>query len=555
MLLELNKLNKWLGKKQIFQDLSAAVYPEQRIGLVGSNGCGKSTLLKTIIGRLEPDQGNFELNCSAGYLPQFYHYESKKTVEEFLTAESYDYATIMELMNKFGFATKLLDQQIANCSGGEQTKLQLIKTLISEPELLLLDEPTNHLDLTGRNWLADYLNNQFQGSLLLVSHDRYFLDQVVDQIWELKDKKIKVYAGDYSSYQQQKEEARKQQLREYQKYQKRKQKLKKSIRQQNKFVNQANKGRKKTDSFAKLLKVRDKKKAANLAKKQKALQTQLEQLTEQKKPDQSRKIGIDFSAVNLPDQIIIQGKNIAKSFAEQQIFSKLNFQIQATDKIALLGKNGAGKSLLLKIIKGEITPTKGEIFKNSQLEIAYFSQKLANLEQRNSILTEVKRHLPNLTEEKIRTFLGAMLFWGEDVFKKIAVLSIGERVRVAFTILLLTQANFLLLDEPLNHLDIESRQRIETALAEYDGAFLTVTHDRYFAKNQVNKIWQLDQTGLEIFSGNYQQYLDQQEIEASAGSNFETELKRMKRAELVARLEKAVDPVEIKKLENELAEL
>ncbi|AZO94493.1 ribosomal protection-like ABC-F family protein [Halocella sp. SP3-1] len=553
LLIETKEVNKWIGARQLLKDISFNMYQGDKVGFVGRNGTGKSTLLKIISGQDKEYQGQIIINTRVGYLPQYYNYPAVQTVEEFFTEVSYDYGSFLRLMKEFGFETDFLDRQIGNCSGGEQTKLQLIRLLIKEPALLILDEPTNHLDIEARDWLANFLN-KFQGGVILVSHDRYFLDQVVKEVWELEDAELKEYTGNYSDYQKQREVELEREKREYQKYHAEKKSLKAAIQKQQQFVNKADKGRKKTDSFWKQLKGSDRR-TGRMAKRVDSLRSQLEQLDKKEKPFEYKEINPEFENRELHSQIIIQGKGVGKSFQSEPVFKDLNFTISRGSKIALLGKNGIGKTILLKLILGQQNPTTGEIFRTRALEIGYFSQKMANLHGQDTVLKELQEKLPDRSEELIRTFLGSMLFKGEDVFKKIGDLSIGERVRVAFTILLLSKANFLLLDEPLNHLDIVSRERIEAALKEYPGSFLIVTHDRYFARKIANEIWELTNNGLDCFQGNYNDFLKYKQGEFKVGLELEDELIKMKRAELIARLEQARDAEEIARIESQLDQL
>ncbi len=543
LLIEIIDVTKWIGARQLLNNISLNIYQGDKIGFVGRNGTGKSTLLKLIIGQDKEFQGQININSSVGYLPQFYNYTAGQTVEEFLTEASYDYGSFLRLMKEFGFETEFLDRYIADCSGGEQTKLQLIRLLIDKPDLLILDEPTNHLDIETRNWLAGFLQ-EFQGGILMVSHDRYFLDQVVRGIWELEDAELKVYAGNYSEYRKQKKIEIERKRKEYEKYQAEKKRLKERIQKQKQFVNRADKAQEGSD-----------RRRARFASRVKGLNSQLEQLDEKEKPFEYKEINPGFEQKELHNQIIIQGTGVSKRFKTETIFKDLNFRIKRDSRIALMGKNGIGKSLLLKIILGEEELSDGEIFCAGALDIGYFSQKLTNLHDDYTVIEEIQKKNPDKSTELIRTFLGSMLFRGEDVYKEIGDLSIGERVRVVFAILLLSDANFLLLDEPLNHLDIISRERIEAALKEYPGSFLVVTHDRYFAGETVNEIWELSDKGLEIFQGNYDDFLKHKQGEFKTGQDLKDELVKMRRVELLARLEETSDEAEIEKIMSELDRL
>jgi len=552
LLIETKKINKVIGARELLKDICFSIYKGDKIGFVGRNGTGKSTLLKIILGHDQDFQGELNIKTQAGYLPQFYDYQDEQSVEGFFTEVSYDYGNILRLIKEFGFKTNILDRCINDCSGGEQTRLQLIRALIDEPDLLILDEPTNHLDIETRDWLAGFLR-EYQGGLLLVSHDRYFLDQVVEEIWDLETGEIQKYSGNFSEYRKLKEIELEKERQEYEKYQAEKKRLRESMSKQQQFVNTADKGRKRTDSFWKEMKGADRR-TGRMAKRVKTLQNQIKKLDKKEKPFEYKEINPEFVGRKLHSQYVIQGKGISKVFQGKKIFEELSFSIARDSKIALIGRNGIGKTVLLKIIQGEEKASAGEVFRARELEIGYFSQKLSKLCLDNTILREVKEQLPERIEEEIRTFLGSMLFRGEEVFKKIGDLSIGERVRVALSILLMSKANFLLLDEPLNHLDIFSRERVEEALKNYPGAFLIVTHDRYFVKKAVNEIWELSTNGIECFNGNYEDFLKYRNGDRIE-NKLEDSLVKMKRAELIALLEEARDENEIERINSELDQL
>jgi ATPase subunit of ABC transporter with duplicated ATPase domains len=553
LLIEAKKINKWIGARHLLKNISFNIYKGNKIGFVGRNVTGKSTLLKIIMDQENGYQGQVKLNISIGYLPQFFQYREEQTVEEFFTEVSYDYGRFLRLMREFGFEKDFLDRHIINCSGGEQTKLQLIRLLIEEPELLILDEPTNHLDIKTRDWLAEFLDN-FQGGVLLVSHDRYFLDQVVEEVWELQHSELTEYTGDYSEYKKQKKIEIKKKREEYEKYQKQKKRLKASIQKQQQRANRADRGRKRTDSFWRVLKGSDSR-TGRMAKRVKSLKSQLEQLDKKEKPVKVKKINPEFKQNISHSEILIRGKNVSKNFNSISVFKKINFSITRNSKIALLGENGIGKTVLLKLLIGKYKVTDGELIHSKVLNLGYFSQKLKELNHDHTILKEVKDKNYNISEEVIRTYLGSMLFNGDDVFKKISNLSLGERVRVAFTNLLLGNSNLLVLDEPLNHLDIISRERIEEALKNYPGAFLLVTHDRYFVKRTANEIWELTNKGLDCFKGSYEEFKKYRNGEYKDHNKIKNQLIKMKRAELIARLVETQDEDEINTIEKKLDNL
>lgn len=361
-----------------FQILIFSSYSGDRIALIGRNGTGKTTMINIILGKDNDFSGEVNLKTNIGYLLQYYNYTTDQTVEEFMTEKTYNYGEFLQLMKKFGFETEFLDRKIANCSGGEQTKLQLIRMLSEQKvNLLILDEPTNHLDLETRDWLASFIND-FQGAVLIISHDRHFLDQTVKEVWELSGKELKNYSGNYSDYKKQKEIELQRQYREYEEYPAKKKRLKQRKRKQQQFVQKTDGKGKRTDSFWHVTKGMDSRKG-RFAKQVKSLESQIEKLEQKKKLFEHRQINPDFERKEISAQIIVEVKEITKSFTDSNLFNKLNFKIEKDSKIALMGPNGSGKSVLLKIILGEITEDSEKLLKCSQLKIGYFSQKIENL--------------------------------------------------------------------------------------------------------------------------------------------------------------------------------
>ena len=540
LLLETKKLEKWFGARKLFSDINFNIYSGDRIALIGRNGTGKTTMINIILGKGRDFSGEVNSKTNIGYLPQYYSYQAEQTVEEFMTEKTYNYGEFLKLMKKFGFEVEFLDRKISNCSGGEQTKLQLIRLLASQKvDLLILDEPTNHLDLETRDWFASFINN-FNGAVLTVSHDRHFLDQTVTEVWELNQQELKAFTGNYSDYKKQKEIELQRQYKEYEEYQAEKKRLKNRKRKQQQFVQKTDGKGKRTDSFWHVTKGSDRRKG-RFAKRVKSLESQIDKLEQKEKPFENRQINPDFERKEIASRVIVETKAITKIFADLSLFENLSFKIEKDSKIALMGPNGSGKSVLLKIILEKIKIDSGKLLKSSQLKIGYFSQKIENLNPDNSILEELKLKNPDKDQEIIRTFLGSMLFEGEAVFKKVKDLSIGERVRAAFAVLLLGKFNLLLLDEPLNHLDIESREIIEKALKNYNGAFIVVSHNRYFIKEIAQEIWNVKASQLDIFPGNYKQYQKYLNGENKSGEDLDQEILQMKKAELYAKLEEAAE--------------
>ncbi len=567
LLLDAKDIRYQIGTRKLLDEISFRIYKGDKIGLVGRNGSGKTTLLKIIKERIKDYRGVIKTHTSRiAYLPQHYNYlNGYTTVEEFLTEDSNNYGAILENMNKFGLDSSWLDRRIKTCSGGEQTRLQLIKLLITRPELLLLDEPTNHLDHNSRIWLQEFTAN-FSGGVLVVSHDRQYLDDFSKKIWELERGELSEYRGNFSDYREKKKEQRKIAHQKYEKFQKEKKRLQAAIRRQQKFVNKADSGRKKTDSFWRQLKGQDGR-TGQMAHRVKALQGQLKQLENREKPYEHKEVNLELvPQKQVHSSILISGQGVSKNFGELELFSGLDFRIEKGAKIALIGPNGSGKTVLLRLITGREQPSGGKINSTASIRMGYVSQKLKNLEPQQTVLQAAQAAELGQCEQKIRTFLGSMLFTQEKVEKKINQLSLGERVRLSFVRLLLSGSNFLILDEPLNHMDLFARERIEEALKKFTGTILFVTHDRYFMKKIASEIWNLKEGSLNCFQGSFEDFQHKQKSSNQALSpkseekkenkqKSYTELqKKMKKAELIARLSGA-DEQKKKEINRQLDKL
>lgn len=493
MLLDVNNVSKSIKHKEILKDISFKLYRKDKIGIVGRNGVGKTTLLKIITSELEADSGNIKFYGSFGYLPQNLFVNNHMYVYELMN-ETNKYGDFLRLLNKFGLKG-IEKQKIESLSGGEKTKLYLIKLLLKKPDILILDEPTNHMDNQTKEWLEDFINN-FDVAVLMVTHDRYFLDKTITKIFELENKTMKEYKGGYTFYARQKQVELDKARREYDEYVKEKRKLEKAARKHMERANKYNNMSK--NDF-------QRHKAAKIAKRAKAIISRLENMEEKKKPIVSKNINIKLEgSSDKISNILVRAEGLSKSY-DRVLFENISFNIYRNSRIGLVGKNGVGKSTLLKGIMGKVQ-LEGNIYIAPFTKIGYFSQELEELNLDSTILEELKSI--NNDESYVRTLLGSMLFRRDDVYKKISNLSYGERVRVAFLKLILEENNLLILDELTNFLDIPTKEIIEDALLDYEGAILFVSHDRYFINKMAEEIWELSNNGITQYLGGYSYYLD-----------------------------------------------
>lgn len=500
MLLDVNNVSKSIKDKEILKDISFKLYRKDKIGLVGRNGVGKTTLLKIITSELEADFGNIKFYGSFGYLPQNLFVNNHMYVYELMN-ETNKYGDFLRLLNKFGLKG-IEKQKIESLSGGEKTKLYLIKLLLKKPDILILDEPTNHMDNQTKEWLEDFINN-FDGAVLMVTHDRYFLDRTVTKIFELENKTIKEYKGGYTFYARQKQVELDKARREYDEYIKEKRKLEEAARKHMERANKYNNMSK--NDF-------QRHKAAKIAKRAKAIISRLENMEEKKKPIVYKNINIKLEgSSDKISNILVRAEGLSKSY-DKVLFENVSFNIYRNSRIGLVGKNGVGKSTLLKGIMGRVQ-LEGNIYIAPSAKIGYFSQELEGLNLDLTILEELKSI--NNDENYVRTLLGSMLFRRDDVYKKISNLSYGEKVRVAFLKLILEENNLLILDELTNFLDIPTKEIIEDALLDYEGAILFVSHDKYFINKIAEEIWELSNNGITQYLGGYSYYLDKKSKSSS----------------------------------------
>lgn len=548
IILQVNHLSKSFQGTPIFTDLNFTIQDHEKVALVGQNGVGKSTLLKILSGELSYDSGDIHLKkgCSLGYLAQNTVLESEKTIWEamqepfihikkmheelntltellsqnhapdklqellkrydqlqhqFQEADGYHYEhKIKTILHGFQFDESMFHQSVTTLSGGQKTRLALAKLLLEAPDLLILDEPTNHLDIETLSWLESYLTH-YQGALLIVSHDRYFLDRVVNQTYELAQNSLFTYNGGYTQFLKEK--------------QKRMALQKKAYEQQMQEI-------KKIETFVQKNIAR-----ASTTKRAQSKQKQLEKMTPILPPQEfNKKMSLSFSLSQPSGNNVLMIEEATIGYPNKILSQNIHLSIYRQDKIALIGKNGVGKSTLLHTIMKQIPLIKGTITYGTNVSIGFYDQEQAQLTPQKTVLNELWDDFPNLTEQTIRTTLGRFLFSGDDVLKKVQMLSGGEKARLTLAKLSLTPHNFLILDEPTNHLDIESKELLEEALKAYEGTILFISHDRYFINQIANKVFELRTDGSELFLGNYDYYyekkMEQLEINILKETHYKT---------------------------------
>ncbi|MGN9863825.1 ABC-F family ATP-binding cassette domain-containing protein [Bacillus swezeyi] len=530
MILQVNQLSKSFGADSILTNIKLEVRSRDRIAIVGRNGAGKSTFLKIIAGRLSYEEGEIikPKDLTMGYLDQHSGLDSKLTIkdellsvfdflkkmekemrsieeqmahadpdkleslmktydrlqQEFKDKGGYQYeAEVRSVMHGLGFAGFDDSARVQDLSGGQKTRLALGKMLLTKPDLLILDEPTNHLDIDTLTWLEQYLQN-YSGAILIVSHDRYFLDKVVNQVYEISRSQSKKYSGNYSSYLKLKAEQLEKETKLYEKQQ---------------------------DEIAKLQDFVDRNLArASTTKRAQSRRKQLERMEVMDKPlgdEKSASFRFDIARPSGNDVLRVQGLTI--SYQDQPpLLRSLAFHIMRGESVALVGPNGIGKSTLLKTLVQKLEPVAGSISTSSHVSIGYYDQEQTELTSSKRVLDELWDDYPEMNEKDIRTCLGNFLFSGDDVLKPVHALSGGEKARLALAKLMLQKANFLILDEPTNHLDLDSKEVLENALIDYPGTILFVSHDRYFINRIATKVFELSPERVEEYLGDYDYYTE-----------------------------------------------
>lgn len=532
-LVTLNNITKRYDPDVILDDISVAIAPGDRIGLIGRNGCGKTTLLKIIAGLLTDIKGDVVVakGVRIGYLSQepelerecTLRHELLKVFEERLALEDqmlilaeqmesqetphllqeysrlqekherlggYDYEhRINRVLGGLGFHEQDFNLPVNFLSGGQKSRATLAKLLLEEPDLLLIDEPTNHLDINGIQWLENYLNTEYKGGVLVVSHDRYFLDKVVGKVWELADSELNIYRGNYSKYLEIRNVERLVDSRAYNIQQA-------FIAQEQKFI--------------------DKNIAGQRTREAQGRRKRLDKLEtiDKPKPD-APSVKLNFTQETRGGNDILRCHNVGKQFGDKVLFTDMNFEVDRGDVVGIMGPNGTGKTTLFRMILGQEKPTQGEMWVGPTLKFGYYTQELEGLNTENEVLEEVWELCPEKTPFEVRSYLAKFLFSGDDVFKRIGNLSGGEQSRVQLAKLLLENANVLLLDEPTNHLDISAREALEKSLAQFTATLFIISHDRYLLNNLVTKmlVFEVTKEGTitHFFNGNYAEYEAEQQ--------------------------------------------
>lgn len=550
MLVSLQDVGVSFGATPVLEGITAEIQENSRIGLIGANGAGKSTLLNTICGMQEYESGeiNRKSGLNIGYLKQNSGLSGENTIWEEMRlvfapvlkaqeemerlhgemadcppdspeykalSREYDRnlaffegndgylidVKIRTILNGMGFEDRDVRTVISTLSGGEKTRLALAKLLLSQPELLILDEPTNHLDFKTLLWLEDHLAT-YKGAIVVVSHDRYFLDKTVKEIWEVEFNALRIFPGNYTKYKALKAELMARWEKEYEAQQE-------EIADLNDFI-------------AKNLT------RASTSKMAKGRIRRLEHMEIIDRPrEYTKEMSLRFDFSRDPVKEVLSVTDLSLTVGEgterKHLFDHLSFTLERGEKIAVIGENGIGKSSLLHALRGELTPDCGKIRWGQEVKPGYFDQENRQLHPEMTVLEELWSRWPRKTETEIRSMLGRVLLQGEDVYKKVGVLSGGERAKLAFAVLMMERGNFLMLDEPTNHLDLRSKEILEDALREYKGTLLFVSHDRYLLKAVPDRIIEIFSDHVEVFKGNYDYYLEkQQEKAASAASQAQT---------------------------------
>lgn len=555
MVLACQNISKSYGITEILNNINFHIEAKEKLAIVGINGAGKSTLLKIIMSEEEPDEGQVIIgkDISVGYLAQHQDTYYDKTIYEELLSVKQDVITLQEQMRELeqnmknlegvklhdalerytrmnhtfeqldgyafesqitgilkglGFDKSEFNRPVSELSGGQKTRVSLGRLLLSRPDVLLLDEPTNHLDLNSIRWLEGFLSG-YDGAVMIVSHDRYFLDRIVTKVVEIENSKSTIYHGNYSYYATKREEVR---LSKYRAY-----------------MNQQAEIKHQEEVIAKL-KQFNREKSIRRAESREKMLHRIERLEKPQDVHDEMRLALTPDMESGNDVLLVEG--LTKSYGSHTLFTNLNIDIKRGERVALIGNNGTGKTTILKIINQLIPKDSGRITLGAQVHIGYYDQEHQVLHPEKTIFDEMHDSYPDMTNTKIRNVLAAFLFTGEDVFKEIKDLSGGERGRVSLAKLMLSNANFLILDEPTNHLDITSKEILENALKNYTGTLLYVSHDRYFINQTATRILDLSPDGITSYTGNYDYYIAKQLVstarteEKTAPVKEETETKK-----------------------------
>ena len=531
MILACRQLHKAYGIDVILEKITFHIEEREKAAIVGVNGAGKTTLFKVLTGEISADGGEYYLkkDASLGYLAQNIQIDSDRTIyEEMLSVfekiiqteanlrelenemgglsgqalaekmeeyaalqhyfeqnDGYSYQSRLRgVLKGLGFADNDFNRPMNQLSGGQKTRVHLAKLLLSKPDILLLDEPTNHLDIAAIEWLEDFLRS-YPGAVLIISHDRYFLDRIVTKVIEIENKKSTVYNGNYSFYWQQKEINREIQQKAYEMQQK-------EIKHQ--------------EDVIRTLRSFNREKSIKRSESREKALSKMERVDRPDAlPDQMR---LTLTPFLTSGNDVLHAEELSKSYGGQKIFRNVSFDVKRSDKVAIIGPNGVGKSTLFRMLLKEVPTDSGLIRFGTNVFIGYYDQEQAKLDETKTIFEEIADTYPTLTQGQIRNMLAAFVFTGDDVFKPISALSGGEKGRVSLAKIMLSKANLLMLDEPTNHLDMFSKEVLESALNRYEGTVIYISHDRYFINKTAEKILELTPDGVILYNGNYDYYLE-----------------------------------------------
>lgn len=517
-IIKLNNISKSYGNQDVLKNIQLDVSSGEKIGVVGVNGSGKSTLMKIIMGEEVADQGKVEIsnNAHIGYLKQATEYSLQDFID--MSSDKTNVSDFLKLSNELQIDSSIDfdDERLQNLSGGEKTKMALSSILASHPSVLLLDEPTNHVDIESVEWLIDRINN-YQGAVLVVSHDRYFLNQTVQKILEIEDGKLKVYYGNYDEYQKQKEQEMEALRTKYEAQQKQDKKIQREINQLKQWSEKGEReagkqGGSRSDAKVKGVKTNAQRKAAKVGRNAESKKSRLEQMRKDyiEKPKEEKEIKFDFQGHSSGANALIRITDLKKSFGDKIIFDDVNLVISNDEKIGLIGPNGSGKSTFIKILMGKEKADKGEVWTTSSLKVAYMSQDVFDLEEDKTIF-----EMGNQYNSEIKQFFFSNLVnmgFNRDLFRnKISTLSLGQRMRIKLAQIIVNDYNLLILDEPTNHLDLANKIELENALINFPGAIVIASHDKYLLSKVTNKVFIFEDEKIIRREDSYAEYMEKEQ--------------------------------------------